>query len=229
MNKKTNNCILLFVKYPEAGKVKTRLAETVGPDDAAKLYSMFVKDILITLRNREERFVVCYDNRWTQDQYIQWLGDEIPFVAQQGTNIGEKMKNAFINAFDSGIDNAIVIGSDIPDIPADNFTKGFAALSKHKAVVAPTTDGGYCLIGFSAKGFLPKIFDNIDWSTEKVFNQTMKLFERHKINFYGLDRWSDIDTFGDLQEFIARNKKTDLQKTISYEYARKLIGKVTDA
>ncbi len=228
MNKETNNCILLFVKYPEPGKVKTRLAETVGADAAAKLYSLFVKDILITLRDTEQKIVVCYDDRWPKEQYVQWLGNGMSFVAQQGQGLGQKMKNAFINAFDRGIDNAIIIGSDIPDIPAEIFTRAFAALGKHPAVIAPTADGGYCLIGFSAKGFLPDIFDNIDWSTEKVFDQTMQIFQHHKTNHYSLDQCFDIDIISDLKKLLARNKNTGFENTESFKYATQFLGKVAN-
>ncbi len=228
MSKKINNRILLFVKYPEPGKVKTRLAETVGADAAAKLYSCFVKDILIMLRNAEQNFVVCYDNNRPKEQYIQWLGDGMSFIAQQGQGLGQKMKNAFINTFAAGIDNAIIIGSDIPDIPAEIFTISFAALGKHPAAIAPTADGGYCLIGFSAKGFLPEIFDNIDWSTEKVFNQTMQIFQHHKTNYYGLDRWFDIDTIDDLRELLVRNNEADFRSTASFKFTTQILGKVAD-
>lgn len=229
MKKEMNNCILLFVKYPESGKVKTRLAKTIGPDIAAKLYSIFAKDILITLRSTEQKIVICYDSNWPKEQYIQWLGDDMPFTAQQGSDIGQKMKNAFSDIFDEGIDNAIIVGSDIPDIDANIFTKAFDALAKHKAVVAPTADGGYCLIGFSAKGFLPKIFDNIDWSTEKVFNQTMEIFKHHRTNYYGLNRHFDIDTFDDLKEMFERNKNNDFRKTASFKYTKQILEKVANA
>ena len=228
MNKETNNCILLFVKYPEPGKVKTRLAETIGDDDAAKLYSHFVKDILITLRNAEQKVIVCHDDRWPKEQYVQWLGDDMSFFAQQGDGLGQKMRNAFVNAFDKGIDNAIIIGSDIPDIHAEIFTRAFAAMGKHPAVIAPTADGGYYLIGFTAKGFLPGIFDNIDWSTEKVFNQTMQIFQHHKTNYYGLNRWFDVDTIDDLEDMLIRNTNTDFRKTASFKYATKTFERVAD-
>ncbi len=111
---------------------------------------------------------------------------------------------------------------------AEIFTRAFAALGKHQAVVSPAADGGYCLIGFTAKGFLPDIFDNIDWSTEKVFDQTMAIFEHHKTTFYGLPCWFDIDTFSDLRELLARNKEADFQKTASFKYVMELMGKITN-
>ena len=151
-------------------------------------------------------------------------GENISFMAQNGHDLGQKMKNTFTEIFDSGIDNAIIIGSDAPGIPAKIFTKAFAALDKHKAVISPTADGGYCLIGFSAKGFLPQIFDGIDWSTDKVFNQTTDIFQQHKTNYYGLDRWFDIDTLADVKELLARNEKNDFRKTASFKYATKLVG-----
>ena len=228
MNKKTNNCILLFVKYPEPGRVKTRLAETIGADDAAKLYSLFVKDIIATLRNAGQRFIVCFDDSWAKDQYVKWLGDDVPLTPQQGADIGQKMKNAFIIAFKYGTDKAIIIGSDIPDIAPEIFAKAFDALAKHPAAVAPTDDGGYCLIGFTAKGFLPNIFVNIDWSTEKVFNQTIEIFQRHKTNFYGLNKCFDIDTFDDLKELLDRNRNTDFQKTASFKKTMQLLEEVNN-
>ena len=111
---------------------------------------------------------------------------------------------------------------------AEIFTRAFAALGKHQAVVSPAADGGYCLIGFMAKGFLPDIFDNIDWSTEKVFNQTMQIFQHHKTNYYGLTRWFDIDTIDDLEDMLIRNTNTDFRKTASFKYATKTFERVAD-
>lgn len=222
-----DSCILLFVKRPVAGTVKTRLAESIGAENATGLYRRFVLDLLTLLEGHAAPFRICYappdadvgDEGDVEDEFIDWLGGEYSYVPQMGSDLGERMKNALLQAFGDGYERALVIGSDSPDLPEASIIRAITALkSGPGAVIGPANDGGYYLIGFSKERFLPEAFDEITWSTDSVFDRTMHTFTKHEQNVHILPQWHDVDTLGDLKSLIGRSANSDFSKsqTISY-------------
>ncbi len=202
-------CILLFVKYPEKGKVKTRLAKDIGQDFALYLYENFVLDILEKLSGCSHNLIIYYYPRRDISSVKKWLGDRYFYSPQNGENLGERMRNAFDNVFSEGFSEVIIIGSDIPDLPIELIDKAFNEMDKHDAVIGPSYDGGYYLIGMKKEKFLPEIFEKIEWGTEQVFDDTMRIFGKEKYNVYVLQKMRDIDTIDDLKSFYERNKAND--------------------
>ncbi|WP_320042633.1 TIGR04282 family arsenosugar biosynthesis glycosyltransferase [uncultured Desulfobacter sp.] len=194
----TDNAVIVFIKAPEKGRVKTRLAKGVGDTAALDLYRCFVMDVLDMVRSTPNALrVYCYPDT-ALDSVRFWLGDDLDFFPQKGATLGKKMENALADTFAAGYEKAVLIGSDLPDLPSGIIDKAFMGLAQCSAAIGPSRDGGYYLIGFTATGFSPRIFHGIPWSTNQVFDLTLNKFKDHQISHYTLPVWQDIDTLEDL-------------------------------
>ncbi len=212
------NCILLFVKYPVPGRVKTRLGRSVGQKTAAELYNTFVLDLLSGLAGFDAALRICFDPYEPQMRYQEWLGADYSYIPQQGSDLGRRMENAFESVFSEGFSRVVIIGSDSPDLPADFISAAFAKLDSFDAVVGPSSDGGYYLIGFKRKFFLPTVFSDIAWSGPSVFEKTKQILDTNQRQTFFLPQWHDVDTLGDLEALWLRNRNTPFRqsRTISY-------------
>ncbi|MHC4110211.1 MAG: TIGR04282 family arsenosugar biosynthesis glycosyltransferase [Planctomycetota bacterium] len=227
MNKASEKCVLFFVKHPAAGKVKTRLSEHVGQDAATDLYKSFVADILTTLHAISVNFKIVFYPPDAEKKFQQWLGQGYSYIRQTGKDLGQRMKNAFLQVFSDGFDKVVLIGSDIPDLPADYLELGFKTLETNDVVLGPSSDGGYYLIGFVKEAFLPDVFESITWSSADVLEQTLNILKKHEQRVYLLPQWHDVDTLTDLKSLIRRNRNTTFQNsaTVCYLEDGKLVGK----
>jgi len=215
-------CVLVFLKSPVMGNVKTRLAEKIGNMQAVHLYKYFVYDTLKMLENGIHSIIICYYPFDAEKDILKWLGNKYPLRPQKGDTLGKKMSNAFEQAFEQGFDHVLLMGTDIPDLPGAIITKGFDELNHNDAVIGPSTDGGYYIIGFNARTFYPQAFENITWSTEKVFQETLNILRQNKKSIYILPEWRDIDIFEDLIEFINSNTETNSKPTQTFTYLSSL-------
>jgi rSAM/selenodomain-associated transferase 1 len=193
-----DRCVLFFIKNPGKGKVKTRLASAVGDQMAVKLYKRFLLEMLSALNRGTFLFYVCFHPEDSLEDLKNWLGEDYLYIPQIGENLGDKMKNAFIEAFSMKFRRVLLIGSDIPDLPLEFIDEAFKSLNEKDVVIGPSVDGGYYLIGFKDKTFLPRAFEKIPWSTERVFDETMKVLENQKLTVHTLQPLRDIDTVEDL-------------------------------
>lgn len=218
MNAITDNCVLFFVKYPIQGKIKTRLATELGEEVVVELYKNFVLDMLSTIWRLNVPIRIYFHPESAGDKMKGWLGEQYAYIAQEGSNLGQRMKNALAQTFEENFSRAILVGSDIPDLPADFLIQALQSLESHHAVIGPSSDGGYYLIGFSKAHFLPEAFDGISWSTENVFQQTIDVLEGHSGNVHILPEWFDVDTPVDLRELINRNRNTAFDKSKTFSY-----------
>jgi len=207
MSTENDNGVLVFVKYPTPGQVKTRLAEELGDERTAELYKRFVIDILETLGGLDVRLKILFSPPDTENNFRLWLGDEYTYAAQDGEDLGQRMKNAMGDALGDGFNKALIVGSDSPDVPGDYVEEAFSSLDDSDAVIGPTSDGGYYLIGFSKESFLPEAFEDIDWSTSKVLKQTVDKLEMHGRKVHLLQQWYDVDTLADLEALTRRKLK----------------------
>lgn len=203
------------MKAPQKGMVKTRLAETVGDDVALALYRAFVGDMLAMLAAANYAVHIYFTPTEAEEALRDWLGQDVILLPQHGRDLGERMKNALAETFAAGFLRAILIGSDLPDLPVEIIDEGFDALEQHSAVIGPVLDGGYYLIGFTKDGFLPDVFDDIAWSSGTVLSGTGEHFREKNVRPYVLPAWLDIDTEEDLvafvrgsQEFHGRSPRT---------------------
>lgn len=212
--------MLFFVKYPVAGKVKTRIGKKLGHEYACRLYECFVLDLLDKFRQTTSEIIICFDPYTACSKYQDWLGDKFKYLAQRGKTLGERMSNSLAEAFEYGFSKAILTGSDIPDLPVEFIDRSISVLGENNAVIGPSYDGGYYLIGFTAESFVPEAFENIAWGTDEVFEQTLSILITQADGFstYVLDKWHDIDTAGDIEGLLKRNQRSPFRdlRTISY-------------
>jgi len=194
-----DRCLLFFIKNPERGKVKTRLASAVGGEMAVRLYKRFLLEMLSTLNKGTFLFYLCFYPADALEGLRNWLGEDYLYMPQQGEDLGERMKNCFMEALAMNFKRVVLIGSDIPDLPLEFIEEAFRSLNENDAVIGPSLDGGYYLIGFKDKKFSPKVFKGIPWSTERVFEQTMKILGREGLTVHTLQPRRDIDTIEDLK------------------------------
>ena len=211
MTSENANTVLVFVKYPTPGMVKTRLAAELGPDRAAEIYKRFVIDILETLQTLDVRFKILFSPSDAEQEFRRWLGDGYSYAAQNGDHLGQRMRNALTEAFADGLGKVVIMGSDAPDLPGDFIRQAFSSLDNCDVTIGPSSDGGYYLIGFSKDSFLPEVFDNIDWGSSEVLEQTTGTLKRHGRKVHLLDQWYDVDTLSDLEELTARKLKATFQ------------------
>jgi len=187
------------VKNPERGKVKSRLATTIGDDSAVSVYKNIVDRMLSTLKQGTFPLYICFSPKNAQKPVKNWLGREYRYIPQNGKDLGERMRNGFIDGFAMGHKRVVLMGSDIPDLPMKYIVEAFKSLKAMDAVIGPAYDGGYYLIGFKDKTFSPQVFEGIAWETKNVFDETMKKLKRFRRTVHTLPYQRDIDTVDDLK------------------------------
>lgn len=198
--------------------VKTRLASSIGDEIALDLYRCFVRDSMEMMIRTGYPHVVCFHPPDSRNKIAQWLGDTHVLLPQIGDNLGERMKNAFLEVFSKGYRYALLIGSDSPDLPGTLMNKAFSSLRDHSAVIGPSFDGGYYLIGFRANAFLPEVFDGIPWSKPDVFLRTHCILQEKGFLTHILPQWRDIDTYDDLRELYANNRDSSFAGSATMRY-----------
>jgi hypothetical protein len=199
-----DRCLLFFIKNPEKGRVKTRLASAVGDEMAAKLYRRFLLETLSTLNKGTFLFYLCFYPGHSLNDLKHWLGEDYLYMPQKGEDLGERMKNGFIDAFSMNFKRVVLIGSDIPDLPLEFIEEAFASLREKDVVIGPSFDGGYYLIGFKNKNFSLRTFEGIPWSTKRVFKETMNILKQERLTVHTLHPLRDIDTIDDLRNLFQK-------------------------
>ena len=230
MDEKSKSCVLFFVKAPVEGAVKTRLAAQIGDADAMELYKCFVLDTLSCLERIGVDFQIHFFPEDRLPQISGWLGPGYRYMAQRGGDLGERMSSAFANAFADGLERVAIIGSDSPDLPTEFLAEALDELRASDAVIGPSSDGGYYLIGFQRNRFLVEAFDDISWGNDSVFEQTMNILQRCGRKVHLLPKWHDVDTIEDIKLLLARNRNGVFKtsKTFSYLAAGDLWGGKND-
>ncbi len=191
--------IIVMLKYPQPGMVKTRLGKELGLERAAELYRYFVACELVTVQSLHVPILLsCHPHR-SLSAYRAWLGGEFRYISQAEGDLGVKMRNSFQSAFDMGLSRVVLIGSDLPHLPAAYIQSALIRLQDHDAVIGPAQDGGYYLLGQHRRSFDPVIFEEIPWSTSQVLSLTQKRLGDHNLNTFLLPHLRDIDTLEDLE------------------------------
>lgn len=193
--------IFIMMKYPELGKVKSRLAKSIGEEAATNLYRAFIQDTLSTVQSLDIPHHIAMYPLESQEKFSKWLGSSFEFFPQQGANLGERLQNGFTKMFEKGYHQVIALASDCPDLPIEILQSAVSQLQSDKVVIGPAPDGGYYLIGFSSDLFIPDAFVDVAWSTESVFQETMSRIESITDQIHVLPEWQDIDTKSQLQKF----------------------------
>lgn len=197
-------CVVLFVKLPEKGRVKSRLALHVGEDMALRLYENMVLDAIDMLKRGRFPFRICYTPQDARDQMTGWLGQEYDYQPQTGGDLGDRMEGAFVRVFSGDIEQVLLIGSDIPGLTTGVIEEAFTSLLTNDAAIGPADDGGYYLIGFRKNTFFPGIFHDMAWSTSAVFRETTDRLHEVSRKVHLLPELTDVDTVEDLRTLLSR-------------------------
>lgn len=187
---------LIFIKYPEAGKVKTRLGRTIGLDRAADIYKSLVERLLSSSDRSSYDILFFIEPYEKLAEFRKWLGEGV-YLPQTGADLGERMYNGFAAAFDAGYEKCVLTGSDIPKLDSHIIISGLADMQD--AVIGRAEDGGYYLIGFRKDTLTDEVFKGIEWSTDAVFRQTMQIFESMGYRVAETETLADLDTAEDMR------------------------------
>ena len=188
------DALIIFVRNPELGKVKTRLAKTIGKENALSIYNQLLLHTMNTTETLECDLFVFYDTIINDDDI--WKDTIYNKKTQFGNNLGERMKNAFQELFNLGYKNCIIVGSDLFDLQAKHIKEAFDKLEKNDVVIGPAEDGGYYLLGL--KKMVPALFSNKNWGTQTVLKDTLNDLVKFSVDL--LETLNDIDTFEDLEK-----------------------------
>lgn len=197
-------CVIVLTKYPLPGQVKTRLVKQIGATGAAELYRAFVKDLLEKITDANLPLQVHFTPTECRQYLEEWLGTNYEYYPQVDGDLGHRMKTAFSECFLYGTDRIILVGADLPDLPARILRQALEKLEEHDIVLGPAADGGYYLIGFRKEGFAPEIFDDIEWSSDRVLMDTIAKIHLLNKTAVTLCQWKDVDTPADLEDLIMR-------------------------
>jgi rSAM/selenodomain-associated transferase 1 len=187
----------VFAKYWQAGVVKTRLAKSVGDGPTSRLYQVFVATTL-------NRFADVGDQRtlwvWPPDRWDEFAEAAHPawqLAVQCPGDLGQRMRHFFRTTMAQQKRRVVLLGSDTPTLPVAHVELAFQLLETHSVVLGPSEDGGYYLVGASTAP--PAIFGEVDWSTSRVWDQTLAKLEQSGATFASLPPWFDVDQRSDLE------------------------------
>lgn len=189
--------LMIFVKNPEMGKVKTRLAKTIGNNSALLVYKHLLQYTKNTALELDVDRSVYYSN--FIDPYDLWDNNVFRKYKQEEGDLGFRMQSAFAGAFEEGYEKVVIIGSDCYELDAASIQNAFKELDDKDCVVGPANDGGYYLLGM--RQFTPELFEDIAWSTEQVYPATLAACEKQKLSVASMQEMTDIDVFCDIEKF----------------------------
>jgi len=189
--------LAVMTKAPQAGRVKTRLVPPLTPEEAAELNKCFLRDTTVAISNAAGADTACgiavYTPVGAESAYTDILPADFSLLPQRGDKFGERLYLAIEDLCKCGFDSLCLIDSDSPTVPAENFEQAVELLStsEDRVVLGPSDDGGYYLIGMKKPH--RHLFEQIDWSTERVLNQTMQRATEIGIEVKLLPTGYDVD------------------------------------
>ena len=181
-----------MAKSPELGKVKTRLAKSIGDEEALKIYSKLLNYTFRESNCALWETAVHFKRTW--DKTLNTFDFEIK--PQSEGELGERMEASFHKEFKDGADRVVMIGADCPEISLGHIERAFGMLKLHDVVIGPASDGGYYLIAMNEVH--PEILKDVPWSTDHVFEITKELAQENNLSIGLLETLTDIDTQEDL-------------------------------
>jgi rSAM/selenodomain-associated transferase 1 len=199
-----SHALAVMTKAPRAGAVKTRLIPPLTAEEAAALNICFLRDITATIQKSADTTglsagIAVYTPVGAEESYRGILPTEFFLIAQRGNGFGERLQFAVQDLLNIGFVSVCLINSDSPTVPASVFTEATQVLTQpnDRVVLGPSEDGGYYLIGL--KKSHARLFEEIDWSTEKVLRQTIDRAQDIDLDVHLLPSWFDVDDRATLQ------------------------------
>ena len=194
-----NEKLIIYSRYPEPGKTKTRMIRALGKEGAAKLQREMTEHTLNTARQFKSSRNIDIEVHFAggnEQLMSDWLGKDLNYIAQVTGDLGIKMQSSFQQAFDRQNKRVVTIGIDCPDLNLEILSEAFNSLQQQELVLGVAKDGGYYLIGLNKT--IPQLFQNINWGTNIVLKQTKAIASKLNLNVKYLTPLSDIDYPEDL-------------------------------
>ncbi len=193
------NRLVVFTRFPEPGKSKTRLIPALGPREAADLQRKMTEHTLSWARRWEERHSGSLQVHFTGssvESFHEWLGPDLSYCPQSEGDLGSRMHEAFRQAFQEGVGKVVLVGTDCPGLTEDLCQKAFEELDRSEVVLGPAKDGGYYLIGLRRPE--EELFRSIPWGTGEVLAQTLERAQSLRLRASCLEILEDVDRPEDL-------------------------------
>jgi len=205
--------LIIFTRYPEAGATKTRMIPLLGAETAAELHRRMTERTLHTAgclarKSPHLKIEIRFEGGDT-GKMRDWLGEGVSFRPQSDGDIGRRMRLALADAFADGDARAVIVGTDIPDLSPAHLERAFKELETHDWVFGPATDGGYYLVGATARSFAVNgrtLFEDIAWGRGRVLEQTLARAAAQNASIAQLERLADVDRPADLPVWIGRRR-----------------------
>ncbi|MCW2118789.1 TIGR04282 family arsenosugar biosynthesis glycosyltransferase [Flavobacterium sp. 7A] len=188
------NALLIFTRNPTLGKVKTRLAKSIGDEKALEVYKDLLQHTMLQTQYLDCDKYVFYDSQIIEDDI--WDNEIYNKKLQADGDLGQRMKAAFETLFALGHEKCIIVGSDLFDLQTIDIKHAFHAMDYNEIAIGPAQDGGYYLLGLQK--IFPSIFKNKQWGTSSVLADTLNDLPLHHV--YLLKTLNDIDTIEDLEK-----------------------------
>ncbi len=189
----SKNALIIFTRNPELGKVKTRLAKTIGEEAALEIYQLLIAKIVEVSENvLADKYVFYSENIQINDA---WNDEVFRKKLQHGNDLGERMQQAFQQLLNSGYEKVVIVGSDIYELTSQDIEDAFITLETDDFVLGPAKDGGYYLLGM--KQLKEELFRNKNWGTSMVFEETMSDLKNEKVSL--LTTKNDVDVYEDIK------------------------------
>jgi rSAM/selenodomain-associated transferase 1 len=201
--------LIIFVRFPHPGKVKTRLATSIGNGRAARLYRLCTENVFKEtekLSDNVQRYIF-YADKDDGDNVKKWAGPVFQCRPQVEGDLGIRIEAAFNYVFRQGAKTAVIVASDVPELSAEIIENAISALTDNDIVIGPTNDGGYYLLGMN--GMHSDLFHGITWSTTEVYAETLSIIEYLGLKVHCLRALDDIDTEDDLHRWLDTSLKED--------------------
>lgn len=189
-----NKELLVFIRNPKLGKVKTRLAKGIGEEKALEIYNILLNHTAAVCRKLDIPVRICFSDQ--PELHPRWDHPNFHLEQQRGSDLGERMQNALQASLNRGVQKAILIGSDLYDLSPEIIGQAIESLDKNEVVIGPATDGGYYLVGL--KKIPPQLFQKKTWGGPSVLQQTMESLEGYDVAL--LNELNDVDTLDDLRQ-----------------------------
>jgi len=190
-----DNILLIFTRNPALGKVKTRLAQGVGEENALTIYKILLQHTHDVVLKTSSKKRVGYSVKVRENDL--WESSLFEKFQQEGEDLGQRMKHAFSKAFSDTYKKVVIIGSDLYDLQPRHIEEAFEALTLHDAVIGPAKDGGYYLLGMRL--LIPEVFKNKAWGSDTVLEKTLENLKPYSL--HTLEELNDIDFAEDLEPY----------------------------
>jgi rSAM/selenodomain-associated transferase 1 len=187
--------LIIFVKNIIPGKVKTRIAKTLGDEKTLEIYQDMLVKIKDVVRFLPFEKAIFYSDEIVKDDI--W-DSSFQKHLQEGNDIGERMHNAIEKMYNQGYGKITLIGSDCYQLTSSIIMDSFRFLTDHDVVIGPAQDGGYYLIAMT--GLYNGLFEDKDWGTSKVLSQTKEDLRKYEIKHTFVAELNDIDDEEDLRQ-----------------------------